>query len=280
MLSKLNITKLAERAGKVLEIDWKDTPYLPKWYVTLRALVQIPVAMPLCPRRRINWKNGTSTWVFFKYEYLKTFCYDYGILGHDQAHCTSETPEPLNLYGLWLHFDNQTDLLPPQITANPQMTTTNSFPTQYSESKPPSPTGNRGANPQKIGQQLSLNKFETSPDQSRGSHNMEAINAAGGRNTAQTRAILTVGDSKGKEIDTSELSFLRRSSDGVCVPGRKGKGKASRTFISTDTLYSGLIAEQIQAEAQFQTESSPYQSPATNPAYLRETPFPSSDNPD
>ncbi|PKI36161.1 hypothetical protein CRG98_043460 [Punica granatum] len=47
MLSEDNITKLAKRAGKVLEIDWKDTPSLPKWYVTPRVLVKVPVTANL-----------------------------------------------------------------------------------------------------------------------------------------------------------------------------------------------------------------------------------------
>ncbi|PKI57025.1 hypothetical protein CRG98_022529 [Punica granatum] len=103
------------------------------------------------------------------------------------------------------------------------MTTMNSLTNLSSESKPPSSIGNRGANPQKMGQQLSLNKLETSPDQSPDSDNKEAINAAGGRNSAQTKPILIVGGSKRKEIDSSERSFLRLSSDGVCIPVRKGK---------------------------------------------------------
>ncbi|PKI34310.1 hypothetical protein CRG98_045308 [Punica granatum] len=99
MLSTKNIAKLAEKAWKVIEIDWKDTPSLSKWYVTPRALVRVPVATPLCPGNLINRKNGTPTWVYFKYEHLKTFCYDCGILGHEQSHCASETPAPPNLYG-------------------------------------------------------------------------------------------------------------------------------------------------------------------------------------
>ncbi|PKI35497.1 hypothetical protein CRG98_044120 [Punica granatum] len=122
LLSKTNIIRLAEKARKVLEIDWKDTPSLLKWYVTPRALVQVPVSNPLCPGRRINRKKGNPTWVFFKYEYLKTLCYDCGILGHDQAHCTSETPAPLNLYGSWLRFDNQMDILPPQARRERRLT--------------------------------------------------------------------------------------------------------------------------------------------------------------
>ncbi|PKI38160.1 hypothetical protein CRG98_041413 [Punica granatum] len=125
MLSKPNITKLVERAGKVLEIDWKDTSSLPKWYVTSRVLVQ----------------------VFFKYEYLKTFCHDCGILGHDQAHCTSETLAPLNMYGSWLRFDNQTYLLPPQVTTTPLSTPTTPSTTHYPESEPPSPTSHKGSKP-------------------------------------------------------------------------------------------------------------------------------------
>ncbi|PKI78586.1 hypothetical protein CRG98_000963 [Punica granatum] len=105
MIYKKNITRLAERARQVIDIDWKDSPSFPKWYVTPRALIKIPVAKPLCLGRLFNWKSGALTWVYFKYEHLKTFCYDCGILGHDQAHCASETSPNPNLYGPWLRFD-------------------------------------------------------------------------------------------------------------------------------------------------------------------------------
>ncbi|PKI63802.1 hypothetical protein CRG98_015786 [Punica granatum] len=99
MLSKDNIKKLAGKAGKVLQIDWKDSPSLPKWYVTSRALVKISVTKPLCPGRFINRRSGPATWVFFKYEHLKTFCYDCGTLGHDQSHCDLESPAPQTSMG-------------------------------------------------------------------------------------------------------------------------------------------------------------------------------------
>ncbi|PKI38346.1 hypothetical protein CRG98_041257 [Punica granatum] len=136
LLSKTNIVRLAEKASKVLEIDWKDTQSLSKWYITPRALVQVPVNNPLCPGRRINRKNRTPTWVFFKYEYLKTFCYDCSILGHDQAHCSLETPAPLNLHGPWLRFDNQTDILRPQVIETPPLLPT-------TPTKPSSPTSKK-----------------------------------------------------------------------------------------------------------------------------------------
>ncbi|PKI46655.1 hypothetical protein CRG98_032997 [Punica granatum] len=261
LLSKQNISRLAERAGKVLEIDWKDTPTLPKWYVTPRALVQVPVTRPLCPGRRINRKNGSPTWVFFIYEYLKTFCYDCEILGHDQTHCTSEITAPLNLYGPWLRFDNQTDLLPPQIETSETPTP----PAHYPDQDPSSPTARKGAIPQEIEHHISFNQSGETDLHSRDSDNTSPFNASKEKNSAQTRQILTVADSKGKKADSSESSFIRRScEEGTCFPGRKGIGKPSRTFIQTDSMFSGLMANQEEASP----TGSPIQNPCQNRAQM------------
>ncbi|PKI68285.1 hypothetical protein CRG98_011315 [Punica granatum] len=82
-----------------------------------RALVKVLISKPLWLGRFISRKRGKPTWVYFKYEYLKTFCYDYSTLRHNQAHCQSYVPITPNLYGPWLRFDNQSDLTPPQVSA-------------------------------------------------------------------------------------------------------------------------------------------------------------------
>ncbi|PKI57341.1 hypothetical protein CRG98_022286 [Punica granatum] len=55
MLSKKNITSLAERAGQVIDIDWKDSPSLPKWLTPStghRHLAGKPDIVPLAALRQ------------------------------------------------------------------------------------------------------------------------------------------------------------------------------------------------------------------------------------
>ncbi|PKI42537.1 uncharacterized protein LOC116209938 [Punica granatum] len=61
LLSAGNITNLAMRADRVVEIGWKDSPSLPKWYITPKALVRVPVTKPICPGSFINRKSGPAT---------------------------------------------------------------------------------------------------------------------------------------------------------------------------------------------------------------------------
>ncbi|PKI36028.1 hypothetical protein CRG98_043603 [Punica granatum] len=251
MLSTKNIAKLAEKAGKVIEIDWKDTPTLSKWYVTPRALVRVPVATPLCPGKLINRKNGTSTWVYFKYEHVKTSCYDCGILGHEQSHCASETPEPPNLYGPWLRFDNQMDLPPPlAITAQPLPEPISSL--HYPEPDSPTPTSHDRTNPKKLGQEVKLNQSGGKATLSNDNDNSLQPLAIKGRSAHQASAFLTVAGSKEAEDDSS---FLSRShgDPNFSTRGERAARKVARACsLSIDDLYSGIIYEQAQAKAQFQ----------------------------
>ncbi|PKI39979.1 hypothetical protein CRG98_039642 [Punica granatum] len=116
---------------------WSDSETLPKCYVTPRALVKVPITQPLYPGLLIRRKNSVATWVFFKYEHLKTFCYDCGTIGHNQAHCTSEAPVTLDLYGPWLQFDLQADLLPPQLAKEPTATPSSPMPKPISATYKP-----------------------------------------------------------------------------------------------------------------------------------------------
>ncbi|PKI68139.1 hypothetical protein CRG98_011438 [Punica granatum] len=220
---------LVERAGKVLEIDWKDFPSLPKWFVTPRALVKVLVSKPLCPGRLISRKRRNPTWVYFKYEHLKTFCYDCGTLEHDQAHCQSDSPVTPNLYGPWLIFDNQSDLTPPQVSATPTETPTTASDTY-------------------------------SPD---GSDNSPHVNAAKGMYYRRLPDFSIVEDPE-KAADTTDFLLYR----GHVTPytSRKEMGWERPTqFINTDSIFSGLVDLQDNIQAQFSSSDSPNKSLNTGP---------------
>ncbi|PKI36248.1 hypothetical protein CRG98_043360 [Punica granatum] len=226
-----NINKLVGKAGKALQIDWKDSPSLPKWYVTPRALVKILVTKSLYPGRFINRRSGPATWVFFKYEHLKTFCYDCGTIDHEQSHYDSESPAPPNLYGPWLRFDNQSDLLPPQMAeqlpligelANPQK----------------SPVFDGDNHPALTDANSPLTQY---------------VDSTATVDVEQP----TVGNPR-RADHSRELDFLHRSD--FCPSPRKNSQASKIQPIFTNTIYSGLIEEQAQVEPHFQ--SSPGKTPS------------------
>ncbi|OWM85764.1 hypothetical protein CDL15_Pgr023697 [Punica granatum] len=65
----------------------------------------------------------------------------------------------------------------------------------------------------------------------------------------------------GSASDTDEFGFLRRSSKEPSRPTRASRKAARSKVIVTDSIFSGLIDEQAQAEAQFQARSDVYPSP-------------------
>ncbi|PKI45618.1 hypothetical protein CRG98_033934 [Punica granatum] len=117
LLSKQNITQLAQQAGTVIEIDWKNKGSTPKWFVTPQALVRVPTTKPLCHGYLIARRNNSASWVHFKYENLATFCYDCGALGHEQRNCSSNLAITPDKFGPWLRFDLKNDIPPPQVAA-------------------------------------------------------------------------------------------------------------------------------------------------------------------
>lgn len=47
--------------------------------------------------------DGSKTWVTFKFERLPCFCFQCGLLGHDEQHCPSfpYNPDSPKQYGVW-----------------------------------------------------------------------------------------------------------------------------------------------------------------------------------
>lgn len=70
----------------------------------LRIRVEIPIDKPLRRGGNITNAEGDRVWINFKYERLPTFCYIFGILGHDDKHCHMSQSDGLKekQYGDWL----------------------------------------------------------------------------------------------------------------------------------------------------------------------------------
>ncbi|OWM72644.1 hypothetical protein CDL15_Pgr013112 [Punica granatum] len=167
------------------------------------------------------------------------------ILGHDQAHCASETPPNPNLYGPWLRFDPQSDLPPPQATLIPpenlSLLTDNNLLDPVTHSRPHC--------------QISISKNST-PDNAQSIKSPPSIgedNQETRQSTDLVKELSNVGTACGSDPSSN---FLRR---GQLSPRKKTTRTTQNNsqVICTDTLYSGLIDLQDQAQAHFSDNWSP-----------------------
>ena len=53
----------------------------------MRVRVDIPIEKPLRRGGHVANTEGERVWVTFKYERLPTFCFNCGVMGHDNKHC-------------------------------------------------------------------------------------------------------------------------------------------------------------------------------------------------
>ncbi|XP_030945895.1 uncharacterized protein LOC115970397 [Quercus lobata] len=93
---------IGRKIGKVIEVDkWSLQADQAKF---LRARVDMPIDKPLRRRGYVAIEEGGRSWVTFKYERLPTFCFIYGMLGHDDRYCAATPSEqsPERQYEEWL----------------------------------------------------------------------------------------------------------------------------------------------------------------------------------
>ena len=85
--------------GKYIESDKRS--WLSEQAKFMRICVDLPINKPLRRGGNTVNPNGGKFWVTFKYERLPSFCFQCGILGHDEKHCTGfpSNPEALRQYG-------------------------------------------------------------------------------------------------------------------------------------------------------------------------------------
>ena len=83
---------LGNRLGKYIESDKRS--WLSEQAKFMRIRVDLPINKPLRRGGNIFNPNGGKFWVTFKYERLPSFCFQCGILGHDEKHCTGFPSNP------------------------------------------------------------------------------------------------------------------------------------------------------------------------------------------
>nr|POF10207.1 hypothetical protein CFP56_14147 [Quercus suber] len=97
---------IGNKIGQVVEVDkrsWQDDQAKFTWIK-----VELPIDKPLRRGGHIANVEGGRCWVTFKYERLLTFCFNCGILGHDNRHCHESLEwQQTNLqYGEWLKAES------------------------------------------------------------------------------------------------------------------------------------------------------------------------------
>ncbi|PKI59584.1 hypothetical protein CRG98_019993 [Punica granatum] len=250
LLSTDNITKLAAKAGRIVEVDWKDTPSLPKWYVTLRALVRIPVAKPICPGRFINRKSGPANGFFSNTNFLKPFAMTTASLA------TTKPIAPLK------------PQLPPAFTTLGSALTTNPI---FSHHKSQLLRPHRNIPPTAITKSIAPIDYAASrtrilplPQTQKPKIQETTVSGTRWNYPAKSHVVPTVGDSIGEEDRHSEESFLHRGYKATLHHTRPAQEIGQGSVLLTDTLYSGLMEEQAQIAAQFQAKPSPDRSPQSS----------------
>ena len=83
---------LGNRLGKYIESDKRS--WLSEQAKFMRIRVDLPINKPLQRGRNIVNPNGGKYWVTFKYERLPSFCFQCGILGHDEKNCPGFSSNP------------------------------------------------------------------------------------------------------------------------------------------------------------------------------------------
>ena len=93
---------LGKILGKYIELHkWS---WLSEQAKFMRICVDLSINKPLWRGGNIVNPDGGKYWVTFKYKRLPRFCFQCGILGHDEKHCPgfSSNPEALRQYEDWL----------------------------------------------------------------------------------------------------------------------------------------------------------------------------------
>ena len=93
---------LGNSLGRYIEIDKRS--WLLEQAKLMRIQVDLPLNKPLRKGGNVVNLNGSKTWVTFKFERLPCFCFQCGLLGHDERHCASfpYNPNSPKQYGVWL----------------------------------------------------------------------------------------------------------------------------------------------------------------------------------
>lgn len=92
--------------GKYIKFD--PVNFDEMWKLFLRARITINIEKPLKRIMKIKHEGDSSSWINFKYEWLNTFYFVCGILGHTERDCNVVYANPDKIieraYGTWLEL--------------------------------------------------------------------------------------------------------------------------------------------------------------------------------
>ncbi|KAK7825369.1 hypothetical protein CFP56_033137 [Quercus suber] len=93
---------LGNSLGRYIETDKRS--WFSEQAKFMRIRVDLPLNKPLRRGGNIVNLDGSKTWVIVKFERLPCFCFQCGLLGHDEQHCPSfpYNPDAPKQYGVWL----------------------------------------------------------------------------------------------------------------------------------------------------------------------------------
>ncbi|KAM7514199.1 hypothetical protein LguiA_003782 [Lonicera macranthoides] len=81
-----NVEKIAKTTGNLRDIDTEDIDCLFKKKI-VRIKVSIDVNQPLRKGFALKCVGLPSAWISFRYERLTSFCFAYGLVGHEKKMC-------------------------------------------------------------------------------------------------------------------------------------------------------------------------------------------------
>ena len=116
---KVNIMKIGNKVGRVIDEDFLGDPPLP-WQHFTRIRTEVDFAAPLLPGLFLPRNGLTDVWIALKYERHPKLCYNCRILGHDRKASRLARVLQSNKFGCkfpafgdWVRSEN--DSLPPDI---------------------------------------------------------------------------------------------------------------------------------------------------------------------
>ncbi|XP_074323477.1 uncharacterized protein LOC141660391 [Apium graveolens] len=93
-------------------IDGDPNNFVGVWRKYLRIRVSLPLDIPIKQRMKLKKSETDWCWVTFKYESIPTFCFIYGLIGHEERFCERIFEGPMESiekpYGAWLRAEPKT----------------------------------------------------------------------------------------------------------------------------------------------------------------------------
>ncbi|XP_075675072.1 uncharacterized protein LOC142644317 [Castanea sativa] len=120
-MNRANAEAIRTTLGTLEQVDVSSTGECHGRYIRVR--VNIDISKPLCRGRFVNVGDQDPQWISFQYERLPIYCYECGLLNHDERDCqlltdNSDTSSTDNQqYGPWLRA-TMTNIQQPQLVTN------------------------------------------------------------------------------------------------------------------------------------------------------------------